>query len=68
VRNRLGTELSGPEEDVVVLHESLCRLAEEHLGDLAPYQQRGVLKALACLGQVVNGLDMEPGRLHHVGL
>ncbi|MET8563545.1 hypothetical protein ABZV75_24265 [Streptomyces flaveolus] len=68
MRNRLGTELSGLEEEVVVIYESLCRLAEEHLGELAPYQQRNVLKALSSLWQVMNGLDMEPRRLHHVGL
>lgn len=60
--------MSGAEEEMVVVYESLRRLAEEHLGELAPYQQRNVLKALSCLWQVMNGLDMEPGRLHHVGL
>ncbi|MEU3985763.1 hypothetical protein AB0F77_37840 [Streptomyces sp. NPDC026672] len=68
MRNRLGTRLSGPEEEVVVVYEALCRLVENHSGELAPYQKRNVLKALACLWQVMNGLDMEPRHLDHVVL
>ena len=38
-----------------------------HRGDLAPFEERNALKALAALWQVMNGLDLEPGQLYDVG-
>ena len=66
MRNRLGVELSEPEEELVGVYESMRRLVDERRGELAPYQERNALKALSCLWQIVNGLDMEPGQLYHL--
>ncbi|MDG9701990.1 hypothetical protein [Streptomyces sp. DH37] len=68
MRNCLGQEISGPEEELVDLYRSVCRLVEERLEEMPPYQARNTLKALSCLWQIVNGLDMEPRHLYHVGL
>ncbi|MEU3526815.1 hypothetical protein AB0E62_23590 [Streptomyces sp. NPDC038707] len=67
MRNRPGTGISGPEQDVVVVYEKLRRLLEEHPGELPPYLERNVVKALACLWQVMHGLGMEPRPLRHAG-
>jgi hypothetical protein len=40
---------------------------QEHRGDLAPFEERNALKALAALWQVANGLDLDPGQLYDVG-
>ncbi len=55
MRNRLGVEITGPEEELVAI-------------ELAPYQERNALKALSCLWQIVNGLDMEPEQLYPLGI
>jgi hypothetical protein len=35
--------------------------------DLAPFERRNALKAVAALWQVVNGLDLDPGNLYEIG-
>ena len=35
--------------------------------DLAPFERRNALKAVAALWQVVNGLDLDPGQLYEIG-
>jgi hypothetical protein len=35
--------------------------------DLAPFERRNALKAVAALWQVVNGLDLEPGQIYDLG-
>jgi hypothetical protein len=67
VKNSLGTEIDGAAAELVCVYESLCRLVGERADELAPYQARNALKALACLWQIVNGLDLEPEQLYHVG-
>jgi hypothetical protein len=44
------------------------RLLAERRGELAPYQERNALKALSCLWQIVQGLDMEPEQLYRLGI
>ena len=68
MRNRAGLDLTEPEAELVSVYESLRRMLDERRGELAPYQERNALKALSCLWQVVNGLDMEPDQLYHLGI
>ena len=68
MNNRLGVEITGPEEELVEIYRSMHRLVSERRRELAPYQERNALKALSCLWQVVNGLDMEPEQLYHIGI
>ena len=35
--------------------------------ELAPFEHRNGLKALAALWQVMNGLDLDPGQVYHLG-
>ena len=49
------------------IYNDLRNLLEQHGDDLPPYQERNALKALACLWQIANGLDAEPGQLYEVG-
>jgi len=35
--------------------------------ELAPFERRNTLKAVAALWQVVNGLDLDPGHLYEIG-
>jgi hypothetical protein len=35
--------------------------------DLAPFERRNALKAVAALWQVANGLDMDPGQIYDIG-
>ena len=35
--------------------------------ELAPFEERNSLKALAALWQVMNGLDMDPGQVYDLG-
>lgn len=59
--------LSDAEQKLVDSYHSLASLLSEHRGELAPYQERNALKALAALWQIMNGLDLEPDQLFHVG-
>jgi hypothetical protein len=67
VKNSLGVDISGPETELMAVHDALRRVVGERLSELQPYQARNALKALACLWQIANGLDMEPAHLYHVG-
>jgi hypothetical protein len=67
VNNVLGAELTDAEAKLVECYASLAAALAEHRDELAPYQQRNALKALGALWQVMNGLDMEPGQVYHLG-
>ena len=55
-------------EDLLVdAYDSLKRALSDHRADLAPFEERNALKALAALWQVMNGLDLNPGQLYDVG-
>jgi hypothetical protein len=67
VKNVMGAELTEAETRLAECYNALARLVAEHREDLAPYQERNALKALAALWQVANGLDLEPGQVYHLG-
>ena len=63
----MGTDLSEGEGMLVDVYRQLSRIVEMYGDELAPFEKRNALKALAALWQVMNGLDMDPGQLYHIG-
>jgi hypothetical protein len=60
-------ELSTAEARLMDCYKELAAILSEHRDDLAPYQERNALKALAALWQVMNGLDQDPGNVYDLG-
>jgi len=48
-------------------YNELARILKDRRAELAPYEERNALKALAALWQVANGLDMDPGQVYDLG-
>ena len=67
MKNHMGTDLSEGEGMLVDVYRQLSRIVEMYGDELAPFEKRNALKALAALWQVMNGLDMDPGQLYHIG-
>ena len=67
MRNLAGDELTPSEEELVHTYRHLHRALAMYGEEMAPYQRRNGLKALAALWQVMNGLDMDPGQLYEIG-
>ena len=66
MKNAMGVELSDSERALVESYQSLVRTLRESK-DLAPFERRNALKAVAALWQVVNGLDLDPGNIYEIG-
>jgi hypothetical protein len=66
MKNAMGIELSESERSLVECYQSLVRLLKDGK-ELAPFERRNALKAVAALWQVVNGLDLDPGHLYEIG-
>lgn len=62
----LGRTLTDSERDVLAAYESLKRLAASE--DLPPCAARNVRKALACLWQASNDLDLQFEQLYDLGV
>ena len=62
-----GRGLSQAEAELVECYRRLETLLRERRDELAPFEERNALKALAALWQVVNGLDLVPGQLYDLG-
>jgi hypothetical protein len=67
MQNHMGQELTEAEGMLVECYRQLDRVLEMWGGDLSPFARRNALKALAALWQVMNGLDMDPGHVYHLG-
>jgi len=67
MKNWQGYELSAAETELVATYEKLLAVLKAHGDELPPFAQRNAIKALACLWQVANGLDMDPGQVYEVG-
>jgi len=61
-------QLNDAEAALLKCYEDLKRVLDEHGDDLAPFEERNALKALAALWQVTNGLDRTPGQLYKLGV
>ena len=60
------TELNEAQQALVGAYESLATVLDKHRADLAPFEERNAVKAIAALWQVMNGLDLEPGQIYHL--
>jgi hypothetical protein len=67
MQNLMDQDLEEAECMLVDVYRQLARVLEMHGEELAPFERRNALKALASLWQVMNGLDMDPGELYGVG-
>jgi len=66
LKNAMGVELSESERTLVECYQGLVRVLKDGK-DLAPFERRNALKAVAALWQVINGLDLDPGHLYEIG-
>lgn len=66
MKNAMGVELNSSERSLVECYQSLVRVLRESQ-DLAPFERRNALKAVAALWQVINGLDLDPGNIYDIG-
>ncbi|HXN58252.1 MAG TPA: hypothetical protein VN912_06685 [Candidatus Angelobacter sp.] len=67
MKNAMGLELSESERTLVDSYLGLVKLLRSGK-DLAPFERRNAMKAVAALWQVVNGLDLDPGNLYELGI
>ena len=67
MKNAMGVELSESERTLVASYQDLVKLLRDGK-DLAPFERRNAMKAVAALWQVVNGLDLDPGNLYEIGI
>ena len=66
MKNAMGIELTESEKQLVECYRTLVRILKES-DDLAPFERRNALKAVAALWQVANGLDVDPGQVYDIG-
>lgn len=67
MQNAIGQELNPAQEELMACYDTLARILGDSSDDLAPFEQRNALKALAALWQIANGLDMDRGQTYHLG-
>ena len=67
MKNAMGVELSESDQTLVESYQGLVKLLRDGK-DLAPFERRNAMKAVAALWQVVNGLDLDPGNLYEIGV
>ena len=65
-KDMLGTALTPMEQETLRAYEALKQLAARD--DLPPCAARNVRKALACLWQVTNDLDLQFEQLYELGV
>ena len=64
----MSQRLTEAQMGLVDCYESLKQLLQEHRSELAPFEEKNALKALAALWQIANGLDLDPGQLYDLGV
>jgi hypothetical protein len=67
MKNVSGDDLNPAQEKLVDAYRLLSNVLMGHREDLAPYEERNAVKALAALWQVMNGLDVDPGQVYELG-
>jgi hypothetical protein len=67
MENVSGEELNHAQEKLVDAYRLLSNVLMGHRDELAPYEERNAVKALAALWQVMNGLDLDPGQVYEFG-
>jgi hypothetical protein len=66
MKNAMGVELSAAERSLVECYQTLVSVLKAN-PELAPFERRNALKAVAALWQVANGLDLDPGNIYEIG-
>ena len=66
-QNVTGEDLNRAQQELMACYDRLVAVLTNHRDELAPYEERNTLKAVAALWQVMNGLDMDRGHLYDVG-
>ena len=67
MQNAIGQDLTPAQATLVECYDTLAKLVGDKQSELAPFERRNALKALAALWQVANGLDMDRGQIYHLG-
>jgi hypothetical protein len=67
MQNAIAQELNPAQAELMECYDRLTKLLGDKNAELAPFEQRNALKALAALWQVANGLDMDRGHIYHLG-
>jgi hypothetical protein len=67
MENSLGHELNPAQTELMQCYDSLARTLADRRDEMAPFEERNALKALAALWQIANGLDMDRGQIYHLG-
>ena len=67
MQNANGEDLTPVQEELMGCYDTLARVIGNERDELAPFEERNALKALAALWQVANGLDMDRGQIYHLG-
>ena len=67
MKDASGTELNAAQQELMGCYNDLVHILKERRAELAPYEERNALKAVAALWQIANGLDMDPGQLYEIG-
>jgi hypothetical protein len=67
MKNLTGTELNPGQEKLVEAYRLMCNVLMGHREELAPYEERNTVKAVAAMWQVMNGLDLDPGQVYDLG-
>ena len=68
MKNWKGEELSAAQAGLAETYEKLHSILVKHESDLAPFEERNAKKALSCLWQIMNGLDLDPEQLYEIGV
>ena len=66
-QNASEPELNPAQQELIDCYDRLARVVADRRGELAPFEERNALKALAALWQIANGLDMDRGHIYHLG-
>jgi hypothetical protein len=61
------TEVNEAERTLMDCYRALAGVLEHHRDQLAPFEERNAIKALASLWQIANGLDQDPGQIYELG-
>ena len=67
MQNAIGQDLNPAQQELMDCYDRLAAVLGERRDELAPFEERNALKALAALWQVANGLDMDRGQTYHLG-
>ena len=67
MQNAIGQDLNPAQQELMECYDRLASVVGDRRDELAPFEERNALKALAALWQIANGLDMDRGQIYHLG-